>query len=252
LKPLVRSVTFPSACFLLALAQGSVRLLEVSPEVGAFEVPVADLPTDIASAVGKTSITDRSPTGRLQGDEGQKVRMRQYARQVDRALREVLRGQELPLILAAAAPLDQIFRSVNSYGGLLPDGIAGNPETTNEADLVAAAREVLDGRRAAEVEALAELFEQRASQQRAASDLADIARAAAHGKVDTLVFDIDQVVTGSVDPETGALEYSDAGGAHDLVDTIGRTVVRAGGRLVAVRADEVPRGGPAAALLRYA
>src|SRR6476661_2211739 len=86
-KPLLRTVTFPQAAFVLALAQGSVRLVEVAAEVPASEVSVADLPSDVAGAVGKASIADRAAVGRIQGSEGQKVRMRQYARQVDRALR---------------------------------------------------------------------------------------------------------------------------------------------------------------------
>jgi hypothetical protein len=57
LKPLLRSVTFLQAAFVLALAQ-----------------------------------TDRSATGRIQG--AQKVRMRQYARQIDQAL--ALRREDIP------------------------------------------------------------------------------------------------------------------------------------------------------------
>jgi hypothetical protein len=69
---------------------------------------VPGLPTDAASAAGKASIADRSPSARLQGSEGQKVRLRQFARKVDQALRGVLTGLELPLILAATEPLESI------------------------------------------------------------------------------------------------------------------------------------------------
>src|SRR5262245_62029119 len=79
-KPLLRAVTFPHTAFVLALAQNSVRLLEIAPDLEPTEVGVADLPTDVASAVGKSSIRDRAPSGRIQGSEGQKTRMRQYAR----------------------------------------------------------------------------------------------------------------------------------------------------------------------------
>jgi C-terminal processing protease CtpA/Prc len=94
------AVTFPQAAFVLALAQGSVRLVEVAAEVPAEEVRISDLPGDVVSAVGKASITDRSAVGRIQGSEGQKVRMRQYARQVDAALRPALGASGVPLILA--------------------------------------------------------------------------------------------------------------------------------------------------------
>ena len=56
--------------------------------------------------------------------------MTQYARQIDGAIRPVLAGSDLPLILAATDPLDNgIFRGVSSCDpGLAATGISGNPE----------------------------------------------------------------------------------------------------------------------------
>lgn len=117
-KPLLRSVTFPQAAFVLALAQGSIRLVQLTADPGPWEVRVADMPAEVATAVGKASVTDRSHSGRIQGSEGQKVRMRQYARQVEGSLRPVLGRGNLPLVLAGTEPLASIYRSVNSYPGL--------------------------------------------------------------------------------------------------------------------------------------
>src|SRR5262249_28538492 len=86
LKPLLRAVTFPHTAFVLALSQSRVRFLEIAPELEPAEIQIPDLPKDVASAVGKSSIRDRAPSGRIQGSEGQKTRMRQYARQIDQAL----------------------------------------------------------------------------------------------------------------------------------------------------------------------
>src|SRR5262249_52546267 len=105
LKPLLRTLTFPQVALVLPLAQGSVRLIEVAPDVDPGPVEVDGLPRDVASAAGKSSIRDRSPSRRLQGSEGQKVRMRQYARAVDHALRPLLAGLDTPLILASTEPL---------------------------------------------------------------------------------------------------------------------------------------------------
>src|SRR5262249_54002167 len=58
LKPLLRAVTFAHTAFLLALSQNSVRLLEIAPELEPAEIQIADLPTDVASAVGKSSISE--------------------------------------------------------------------------------------------------------------------------------------------------------------------------------------------------
>jgi Bacterial archaeo-eukaryotic release factor family 11 len=114
-KPLLRAVTFPQTAFVLALAEGSVRLLEVTPDLPTFAVTVPDLPKDAAAAAGKASITDRSPARRLQGTEGRKTLVRSYARAVDRALRPMFNAGDVPLVLAAAQPIEAIFRSVNSY-----------------------------------------------------------------------------------------------------------------------------------------
>jgi hypothetical protein len=147
-KPLLRAIAFPQAAFVLALAAGSVRLVEITRDGPALTVDVPGLPSDAASAAGKASLADRSPDRRIQGSEGQKVRLRQYARKVDQALRGVLTGLEPPLILAATGPLDNIYRSLSSYphrgsrarGSRRSDSSRWWGPRTSARDVVAAAR----------------------------------------------------------------------------------------------------------------
>ncbi|MEV0680088.1 hypothetical protein AB0I60_26555 [Actinosynnema sp. NPDC050436] len=256
-KPLLRSITFAQAAFLLVLTQGSVRLLEVVPDLLPHEVTVPGMPPDVAGAVGGSAGADRAPTGRVQGGEGHKVRVRQFARQVDRALRPVLAGRDLPLILASAEPLDGIFRSVCSYPGLAAEGIpagVGDPGTAAaDQELVAAARVVLDGLHARRLAELREVFERRTSQGRTATDVSDVARLATMGAVDTLFVDIDATVPGRLDEETGAVEFRDApnGVDYGVLDEIARRVWLTDGRVLAVRREDVPGGGEVAAVLRF-
>jgi hypothetical protein len=251
-KPLLRAVTFPQAAFVLALAAGSVRLIEVIREGPPFMVEVPGLPTDAASAAGKASIADRSPVRRMQGSEGQKVRLRQFARKVDQALRGVLTGFELPLILAATDPLDPIYRSLNSYPHLVEPGIGGSPDGVPAQELAAAARKVLDEVYASELAAIRDRFELRLSDGRASTDVATVARAATYGAVETLLVDIDQKVPGHLDEESGAVTFSeDDAASYGVIDEIARRVLLSGGRVLAVRGDDVPDGGPVAAILRY-
>ena len=253
-KPLLRATTFPQAAFVLALASGSVRLVEIMRDGPPFVVAVPGLPKDAASAAGKASITDRSPSGRLQGSEGQKVRLRQYARKVDQALRGVLAGFELPLILAAAEPLSSIYRSLSSYPHLVDGGIDRSPERATDEELAAAARTVLDEAYARELAEVRALFDQRFAQDRASTDVATIARAATQGAVDTLVVDIDVKLAGQVDEETGAVTFADDDDAanYGVVDEVAKRVLLSGGRVLAVRAPDVPGEGAIAAILRYA
>lgn len=252
-KPLLRSATFPQAAFVLALSQNGARLVEVSADAPPAEVRVPGMPSDAASAVGKASIADRSPVRRLQGSEGRKVRLRQYARRVEEALRPILRGLDLPLILAASEPLAPIFRSVTAYPHLAGAVIAGNPDTLADGELAEASRHVLDELYADELAELRARYQERVPQGRASDDLAAIARAATFGAVDTAFVDIDATVSGFVDDADGALTLDDADDAanYGVVDEIARRVLLSRGRVLAVRGEDVPGGGPAAAILRY-
>lgn len=247
-KPLLRALTFTQAAFVLDLAQGSVRLLQIVPELHPVEVSVPDMPADVASAVGKSSIADRAPIRRLQGAEGQKVRMRQYARQVDQALRPILAGHDVPLILAAVEPMASTFRSVCSYPHLAAATISPG------AGVVDDARRVLDDLHADQLRDMWALFDQRTSQGRTVTDVAGIARFATTGAVDTLFVDIDATVSGLVDEQTGAVEFRDTEDATDygVLDEISRRVWLTDGRVYAVRREDVPGGGESAAILRFA
>jgi hypothetical protein len=230
-KPLLRAVTFPHSAFVLALAQNGVRLLELSPDLAPAAVELPDLPSAGAGA-----------------------QARQFARRVDEALRPLLSGLDLPLILAAAEPTASAFRSVNSYPHLLEAGVPGNPEAVSDGELAESARRLLDDAYAAELAAVRETYALRAAQQRASSDVADVARAATHGRVDTVLVDIDQSLPGSVDEESGAVQFDEADDAvnYGVVDEIARRVWLNGGRVLAVRRGDIPGEAPVAAIFRYA
>jgi hypothetical protein len=67
------------------------------------------------------------------------------------------------------------------------------------------------------------------------------------------MLDIDQVVPGSVDEETGAVTHADAPTAagYGVVDEIARRSWLAGAKVLAVRQEDVPDGASVAAILRY-
>lgn len=254
IKPLLRATTFPQAAYILALAQNSVRLISVTPDAPAVSVDVPGLPRDVASVVGKTSIDGRSPAGRIQGSEGQKVRMLEYAQAIDRALHPLLVNSTEPLILAATEPLIGIFRGASSHPKIVEQTITGNPEERTDEDLAKSARVILDGLYAEKIQALKEDFEARIAAKTATGDLSDIARAATYGAVETLVFDIDRRVPGTIDDESGAITFADEDETsnYGVVDEILRRALTSKAKIFAVRAEDVPGGGAAAATVRYA
>ena len=71
-------------------------------------------------------------------------------------------------------------------------------------------------------------------------DLAQLARAAAAGAVDTLIYDITTDIRGTLDETTGALQLADDG--TDLLSRLAVQVLRGGGEVIAVRPGEVEAG----------
>jgi hypothetical protein len=254
LKPLLRAVAFPNTCFVLALAENAVRVIQVSADLPPAVVSVDGVPKDAASAVGRSTVNDRSPSGRLQGSEGQKVLLRQFARKVDQALRGLLTGSGVPLVLAASEPLASIYRSVNTYAHLAKAGIDGSPVHLTDAQLADRARVLLDGLNRDEIAQWKTAFVGRENEGRATTDIAQAARAATYGAVETMLVDIDEVIPGTVDETNGAVSFSKSANARDygVVDEIASRVIRSGGRILGVRKADIPGGKSLAAILRYA
>ena len=252
LKPLLRAVTFPHEAFVLALSENDVRLFEVLPDVPPAPVKISQLPKDAASHARKATLNDRSPSGRIQGAEGQRVRHLLYLRAIDAALRPVLSGRDTPLILAAVDPLAALYRTVNSYLHLLPTGIVVSPDGMKDAELARLAIPALDEAHAAELKQVQALFDTRSNQGRTATDITDVARAATYGAVELLFVDIDEVVPGTID-EDGVVTFADEASAktYGVVDEIAARVLSTGGRVMAVRRPAVPGGGALAATMRY-
>ncbi len=253
LKPLMRAMAFPQHAFVLALSENDARLIEVFADQPATAVSVPGLPDSAADAAGRSPVNNLTQDTTQANSEGRKKLLLSFVRKVDAALRLVLAGRETPLILAATEPVGPMFRSLNSYPGLLAEGISASPDNMSENALASSARSVLDGHYAAQIEAATALFHERVGSHRAISDLEAVARAATIGSVDLLLVDIDEVMPGMVDEADGTVVLALTPGAasYGVIDEItGRTIL-AGGKVLAVRRADMPDGAAVAAILRY-
>jgi len=253
LKSLLRAVSFPHAAHVLALSENAVRLIAVSADLPAREIEVQNMPTDAATAGGKAANKNYSGTGHRHGSQGESFYLARFVRKLDAALRPVLVGSDIPLILATTKPLEALFRSISVIPAL-SSTISGNPEHLNESELASAARPVLDAHYAEQVKAFHQLFDERTGKNRTTTDISDAARLATFGGIERLLVDIDCVMDGCIDDETGAVSFSAEGGDavnYDIVDEITGRALRSGAKVMAVRAEDIPGGQSLAVISRY-
>ncbi len=253
LKPLLRSVTFPQNAFVLAISIGGVRLVEVSADLPAHEVNVPDLPNNFSDALGRRSHLEQGTMGKT-GNMSENALLNRYARVVDTALRGILTGHERPLIIAASEPLASIYRTISSYPHTADMVIGGNAERTPDHELAASAREILDALNSERLSTLSALYVKRESQGRATGDIAQAARAATFGAIDTLIVDMNDTVPGRVDEESGVVTFADHAGAdsYGVIDEIVSRAMKSGATIVSARREDIPGGGSLAAIQRFA
>ena len=253
LSPLIRSITFPHEAFVLAIGIGSTRLIEVTADLPPIPVSVHDLPKDFNQALGKRSHLER-PGGMAGPEElSESALLTRYARKVDSALRGTLAAHETPLIVAAAEPMASIYRRVSTYPHTARDVIAGSADHTPDHVLAAEARRILDKIYAGEIQAFKALYATREAQGRATSDIAQAARAATFGAVDTLLVDMDAAISGFISEEDGAVTFDANPDAknYNVIDEVVRRALHSGARVIAARSADLPVGGQLAAILRY-
>lgn len=250
IKPLLRAVTFPHAANILALSENSARLIEMSADLPAREVDVPNMPRNAAEATGKGTRKITAGIGDRGGSQGEHLGA--YVRQINAALRPVLKSSELPLILATTKQLEALVRSVSATAPL-SSVIPGNSEHLSPAELADAARPILEAHYAEEIKALHQVFETRTGQNRTTTDVSNAARLATFGGIDTLLIDIDNVLDGFIDDETGEVSLDARADAvnYDVVDEIAGRALRTGANVLAVRKADIPGGQTLAAISRY-
>jgi hypothetical protein len=248
LAPLIRAMTSPHDIFVLALTEESVRLLRVFVNLPAMRVHVPDLPRNAEEVARRASVRERP----LQGKAEVKLLLHKYARRVDQALRGLLAGQSAPLILSADEPLASLFRSVNTYPGLVDEMIPGNPNLLSDAQLGDSALPVLDGLYERALAAAIARYDE-LKPRRATTDVSYAAHAATAGAVDELLIDLDAVIPGVVSDIDGSVTYAAADDAevYSVVDEIARRALLTDARVLGARRDALPDRAPLVAVLRY-
>jgi hypothetical protein len=168
-------------------------------------------------------------------------------------LQHYSRPSGLPLILAALPEHHSRFHKVSQNPFLVTNGMRFHPDSLSTEELQAHAWQSLEERYRTRLTALGEQYEQARAEGLGSDDLVQVAKAAASGRVATLLIEADRQIMGWLDGTTGTIEFAQAGEARvsDLLDELGALTETMAGRVMVIPPQEMPRESGLAATYRY-
>lgn len=268
-KPLRRFLQSVDRYQVLGLSIGKVQLFEGNRDALDEIDPAPGVPRTITEALG-AELTEPHQTVASYGGIGGGSRpmhhsqggkkdeadidAEQFFRAVDRAVLEHFsRPSDLPLILAALPEHHHLFRRVSRNPLLMAEGLRINPDALTVDELGQRAWQVVEPQYQARLAALADEFKAAKSKGLGSDDLAQVAQAAAAGRVATLLLEADRRIAGRLDGSTGRVEVADLSHPQvdDLLDDLGELVGTMGGRVVVMPAEQMPGKTGLAAIYRH-
>lgn len=132
-------------------------------------------------------------------------------------------------------------------------GLEVHPDALELDALRERAWRVVEPKYRARLAELVERFGAAMSKGLGADDPAQVAKAAVAGQIATVLIDADRQFPGRIDVTSGAIEADELAraGVDDMLDDLVEIVLRAGGQLVVVPAEQMPTSTGVAALYRY-
>jgi len=268
-KPLRRFLQSIDRYQVLGLSFGKVRLFEGNRDT-LDEIDLApEVPRSVIEALG-TELTEPHQTVASYGGVGGGSRpmhhsqggkkdetdidAERFFRAVDRALLEhSSRPSGLPLILAALPEHHHLFHRVSQNPLLIAEGIMINPDALTVDELRQRAWQVVEPQYRARLAALADEFMTAKSNGLGSDDLAQVAQAAAAGRVSTLLIEADRRIAGRLDSSTGRVEVADLSHPQvdDLLDDLCELVSKMGGRVMLIPTEQMPGQTGLAATYRH-
>jgi hypothetical protein len=269
-KPVLPLFTNNGHYYILAISQDEVRLFEGTRYgVGQIDLP-EKTPASMEAALrldepqkqlqlhtgsSQGGVRDGMFHGHGPGEEENKVLIEQYLNLVDTGLKEILREQRAPLVLAGVDYLLPIYHKVSEYANIMREGITGSPEHLRPEELQQQAWPIVETYFRQETEEVVQEYQQRAVTEQATDNVEEIVVAAFSGRVDKLVLSVESQVWGSFNPGTGTVirgpDGQDKQNNLALLDFAAMKTLQNGGTVYALSQDEMPTDSPAAAVFRY-
>lgn len=268
-KPLRRFLQSVGRYQVLGLSFRKIQLFEGDRNVLDEIDPAPGVPRTITEALGDELTEPHQTVGSYGGVGGASTSMRhghggkndeadidadRFFRAVDRAVLEHhSQPSGLPLILAALPEHHHLFRQVSHNPFLMEAGLTFNPDGLPIDELRERAWQAVEPQYQARLATLADEFSVANSKGLGSGELAQVAQAAAAGRVATLLIEADRQIAGRLDGATGRVELADLSHPQvdDLLDDLGELAGKMGGQVLAIPSEQMPTKTGLAATYRY-
>lgn len=272
IKPLLPLFSGDGQFHILAISQNRVRFLQGS-RYSIDEIHLDDVPTSLAAALRFDDPEKRlqfhtataapgSHEGRAAAFHGHgvgtsdaKTNILRYFQKVSAGVSDLLREEQVPLVLAGVDYLLPIYREASSYPFLEEEGIEGNPEELSAEELHRQAWVIVQPRFLQDKQGAAARYLQLAgtSSELASDDLETVLTAAYQGRVDTLFVALGVQRWGTFHLDLLSVECHNQRqpGDQDLLDLVAVQTLLNGGKVYAVGQEQVPTSSTLAAVFRY-
>jgi hypothetical protein len=265
--PLLSWLNSNGRFYILALSQNAVRLLQGTRD-NVSEVDLKKAPRSLVDAllthdrdeplrvhsrpVGGVGSWGAIFSGQGVGIDDAKDDLLRYFQKIDRGLHPILRNENAPLVLAAVDYLRPIYSKANTYGGLLDEGIEGNPDRLSSKELRDRAWPLVERHYATKQHQAVAQYERLAGTGRTTSDLAQIVPAAYHGEIETLLVPLRTHVWGRFDPSIGHVEEHEQPEDmdEDLLNLAAVHTLRHGRTVFTLEPEQMPNGATIAAIFQ--
>jgi Bacterial archaeo-eukaryotic release factor family 3 len=260
-RPLLPLLGAGGHFYVMALSQDEIRLFH-GTRVGLEQVELDGLPLAVWLTMPRRRpqvhafLADRGGIGGRAmflggGDDDAKPLILQHFRRVDRALRELLAGDQAPVVLAGVRYLQAIYHQVNAHPQVLSAGVDGSPRDTSPDQLHrrtwALVEPLLRGHEAA----AAASYRAWQGTGRTSNTPDEVFAAAQQGLVETLFLCTDTPEWRTRADGEPLILLTDTPTPSDQIDLAAVATLRHAGTVYAVPTARMPDANPVAATLRY-
>jgi hypothetical protein len=253
LKPLIRAHQFAGRFEVLCLTQRNVRVLQGNQDK-LEPVELRNVPHSIqealADGIDGRPIGDTSTAPASAND----AELDRFFRDLDKTLwQNHSRQSGLPIILCAVEEYHPRFRQISKNPHLVEEGINLNPDALSMERIRLEAWKIIEPYYRAQIERVLEEFGRARATRQGSEDVNEVAQAAAFARVGTLLVDADKHIGGRIDPTNGRIEYGDLARPDfdDLLDDIAERVMKTGGQVLVMPAEQMPSDTGLAAIYRF-